>query len=111
MQNQYPNLSRAIEGFLLHKTASGLSPNTLRNYKNQLRRLQDWTKNPTINEISPRNLEEFFQFLQNEFRITHVCGITPIIPRKLSPKTIIVPVQRILDTRADSFMETFRLVD
>jgi len=88
MQNQYPNLSRVIEGFLLHKTASGLSPNTLRNYKNQLRRFQDWTKNPPINEISPRNLEEFFQFLQKEFQITHVCGITPITPRKLSPKTV-----------------------
>jgi len=38
--------------------------------------------------MSAKILEDFFQFLHKEFRITHVCGITPITPRKLSPKTV-----------------------
>jgi len=51
MRQQFPNLSRVIEGFILHKSASGLSQNTIRNYKNQLKRFQEWTENAPIDDV------------------------------------------------------------
>jgi site-specific recombinase XerD len=88
MSTLSPTLSRAIEGFILHKTASGLSPNTIRNYKNQLKRFKEWANNSPIDEITPQHIEEFFQYLREGFQITRVCDNVSVPPRKLSAKTI-----------------------
>ena len=69
------------------KGAKGLSPNTLRTYRTDLERFVEWAGNPPIDTISSRQLEHFFNYLQNDFRITSV-GTTPITPRKLSAKSV-----------------------
>lgn len=83
----YPILSRAIEGFLLSKSSSGRSVNTIRNYKQELGRFADWLGDVPIDEISSRQLKEYMKFLRDDFRITHV-ATTPISPRKLSSKSL-----------------------
>ena len=83
----YPSLSRAVEGFILSKSSSGRSPNTIRNYKQELGRFADWLGDIPIDDISSRQLKEYMKFLRDEFRITHV-ATTPISPRKLSSKSL-----------------------
>ncbi len=80
------SLNRAIEGFLLHKRASGRSPHTIRNYRIQLQRLSEWLKDPSLDEVASKDLEAFFVFLQEEYRIRRV-GQLEISPRSLSSKT------------------------
>ena len=82
-----PNISRVIEGFLLHQGASGRSPNTLRNYRQELLRFLEFIGDKQIDEVSSREIENFFLYLKNDFMITHR-GTTPITPRKLTSKTI-----------------------
>ncbi len=79
-------LSRAIEGFLLHKRAAGRSPNTLRNYRIQLDRMCAWLGDPTIDQVTSRSLKEFFAFLQEEYRFQCI-GRLRIDPKPLSSKT------------------------
>ena len=83
----YPSLSRTIEGFLLSKSSSGRSPNTIRNYKQELNRFLDWLGDIPIDEISSIQLKEYMKYLRDDFRITHV-ATTPISPRKLSSKSL-----------------------
>jgi site-specific recombinase XerD len=83
----YPYLSRAIEGFLLSKSSSGRSPNTIRNYKQELGRFVEWLGDIPIDEISSNQLKEYLKYLRDDFRITHV-ATTPISPRKLSSKSL-----------------------
>lgn len=82
-----PNVSRVIEGFLLFQGASNRSPNTLRNYKQELLRFLEFVGDKNIDKVTSREIENFFLFLKNDFRITHQ-GTTPITPKRLSPKTI-----------------------
>jgi len=79
-------LSRAIEGFLLHKRASGRSPNTIRNYRIQLERLCEWLEDPDMDEVTPQDLERFFIYLKEDYRVERI-GRLDIEPRPLSPKT------------------------
>lgn len=79
-------LSRAIDGFLLHKRASGRSPYTLRNYTTQLERLCKWLEDPEINKITSEDLAQFFVYLREEYRIQRL-GKLEISPRPLSAKT------------------------
>ena len=83
----YPNLSRAIEGFLLSKSSSGRSVNTIRNYKQELSRFVDWIGDIPIDEISSSQLQEYMKYLRDDFRITYL-ATTPIPPRKLSSKSL-----------------------
>jgi integrase/recombinase XerD len=82
-----PILSRTIEGFLLHQSASGRSQNTIRNYRTELNRFQVFLKNCEIKTITSQQIESYFVYLKNDFYITHV-GTTSIIPRKISQKTL-----------------------
>lgn len=82
-----PNISRVIEGFILHQGACGRSPNTIRNYRQDLHRFSAYVGDKPINEISSKEIEQYFLYLKNDFRITHTAN-TPISPRKLSSKTI-----------------------
>jgi len=80
------SLNRAIEGFLLYKRASGRSPHIIRNYRIQLKRLSEWLRDPSLDEVASKDLEAFFVFLQEEYRIRRV-GQFEISPRCLSSKT------------------------
>ena len=80
-------LSQAVEGFLLSKSASGRSQYTIRNYKKELQRFSDWIGDDSISSIVKKQIEEYFRYLREEFRIT-TRGLTPITPRKLSDKSL-----------------------
>ena len=86
-KKQFPTLARTIEGFILFKEASGRSHYTIKDYRVNLNRFCDWLNNPQIITITPNQIEEFFRYLQEDIRVTHVYT-TPIKPRKLNPKTI-----------------------
>ena len=83
----HPNISIVVEGFLLHQGASSRSQFTLRNYKQELTRFVEYIGDKPIDEVTSTEIERFFLYLKNDFRITHR-GIMPISPKKLSPKTI-----------------------
>lgn len=81
------NLSRAIEGFLLHQDASGRSKNTIRNYRQDLKRFLEYVTDLPIDEVSTPLIEDYFSYLKNDFRFRQI-ATTPIPPRKLSNKTL-----------------------
>lgn len=83
----YPTLSRTIEGFVLAKSASGLSANTIRNYQTDLCRFTEWVGDRSIDSITSKQLEQFIKYLRDDFRITHI-ATTKVTPRKLSSKSI-----------------------
>jgi site-specific recombinase XerD len=83
-KNIFPSLSRAIEGFLLHKSASGRSPYTLRNYRPQLIRFANQLDDQPINEITSKQIEAFFRYLREDYHINSICHDK----KKLSPKTV-----------------------
>jgi site-specific recombinase XerD len=82
----YPIISKAVEGFLLNKAASGRSNNTIRNYTKELSRFAEWLNDDYINKVTTKRIEEYMKYLREEFLITHV-ATTEIEPRRLSPKT------------------------
>ena len=87
-KKQFPSLSHIIDGFLLFKEASGRSPHTIKDYRVNLSRFCDWMGNPPVNDVTSKQIEAFFRYLQDDFLVTHVYTV-PIKPRKLKPKTIL----------------------
>lgn len=81
-------LSRATEGFLYFKAASGLSKNTLSDYNYSLTKLIDYLGDPPISEITSKDLDRFFLYLRENHLVTRA-ATTPVQPRKLSPKTLL----------------------
>ena len=80
-------LSKAVEGFLLTKSASGRSPNTIRNYKKELSRFIETTGDKEISAVTNQEIEKYLQYLRNDYRITSLAS-TPIKPRKITSKTL-----------------------
>lgn len=58
------SVSKAIEGFLLRKSAEGLSPYTLRNYQTDLARLSSFLEAKTLQDVEPADLERFLGHLR-----------------------------------------------
>ncbi len=83
----FPTISRAMEGFLLHKSASGRSEHTLRNYQIQLSRFMTYLEDCPINNVTPKKNEQFLQWLRKDYRYSKV-GTLKVAPRPLSDKTI-----------------------
>jgi integrase/recombinase XerD len=81
--------SQAVEGLIRFKTAAGLSPNTLRNYRNSFAKLADFlgTDRP-LAEIDRDTLLAFFEYLQKEYE-TEPAGIARRGKMRLSPKSIL----------------------
>jgi len=82
------NLSTAAQGFLLDKQIAGCSPNTIRNYTGDLRRLRQHLDplDPDLSDITTDQLKTFFTWLITA-RFTPG-GIVKRPPQRLSPKTI-----------------------
>lgn len=80
-------LSRAAEGFLLSKSASGRSPYTIRNYRNELSRFIEIIGDKEIGSVTNEEIEKYLHYLKNDFRITQQAN-TPIKPRKMTSKTL-----------------------
>lgn len=80
-------LSKAVEGFLLTKSASGRSHNTVRNYRKELARFIEVIGDKEISSVANEDIERYLHYLKNEFRITQQ-ATTPIKPRKMTSKSL-----------------------
>lgn len=80
-------LSKAVEGFILSKSASGRSPNTVRNYRKELARFIEIVGDKDIGSVTNEDVEKYLHYLKNDFRITQQ-GTTAIKPRKITSKTL-----------------------
>ena len=83
-----PTLSTAIEGYLITKSAKGLSNFTLRNYRNNLKRFTKWLQDPPIDTITSRQIETYFKYLNEDYIIDTVGSYKIPDPRPLSAKSI-----------------------
>lgn len=82
------SLSQACRGCLLYKTASGKSPNTIRNYRNSYKKLQLYfPDDPPFASITRSQLIAFFVWLQEDY-VSEPDGVAPRGKIKLSPKSI-----------------------
>ena len=79
-------LSRAIDGFLLHKQAEGRSPRTIADYRVCLRKLRTFTNDPPLADVDLPQLRRFFAHLAKAQHTPD--GIAPRGTHKLSDKTI-----------------------
>lgn len=80
-------VSKAAEGFLLSKSASGRSPNTVRNYRKELARFIEIVGDKEISSVVNEDIERYLHYLKNDFRIS-LQATTPIRPRKMSSKSL-----------------------
>lgn len=55
----YPSLTRVVQGFILYKSAIGLSPNTIRTYKTDLTRFAEWADDASIDTITSKQIETY----------------------------------------------------
>jgi integrase/recombinase XerD len=84
----FPTLSTAVQGYLIHKSARGLSGNTMRNYKKELERFVEWLEDPLVNTVTSQQIERYFKYLNEDFQITHHGPYKIETPRKLSGKSL-----------------------
>jgi integrase/recombinase XerD len=77
-------LSKAIEGFLQYKAAEGLSPNTLTNYQQDLKRWLEHQGDIDIGRVESKQLRGFFVWLRTDYQPRRFNGST----QPLAPKTI-----------------------
>ena len=61
------HLSKAIQGFLLHKSAEGLSPRTLETYQARLNLLASFLDDPDVASITSDNLRQVFHYLRHDY--------------------------------------------
>jgi integrase/recombinase XerD len=61
-------LESAVEGFIITKTADGLSPNTAVLYEWALGLLSDYLSNPDIKKVTVTEVRKFFAYLRTDFR-------------------------------------------
>jgi hypothetical protein len=77
-------LSKALVGYLQHKTAEGLSPSTFTTYEAHLRLWVSYTGEVAVNDITARDLRTFLAWLRTEHEPRRVTENKD----PLSPKTI-----------------------
>lgn len=82
-----PKLSKAVEGFLLSKSANGQSSYTIRNYRKEMERFVDWVGDIPIDKVNSEKIQNYLKYLKDDFLITYT-ATTPIKPRRLSPKSL-----------------------
>ena len=76
-------LSKTLTGFIQHKVAEGLSPNTLVNYERHLVVLTDYLGNASIGQVTSQDLRSFFAWLRTDYEPKRLTGGD----QPLSPKT------------------------
>ena len=81
-------LEQACEGLVRYKTAVGLSPHTIADYKNTINKLFLFFDSKMLFEdINRKELIEFFAWLQEDY-ISNPDGVAPRREKPLAPKTI-----------------------
>ncbi len=89
-------LSQACDGVVRYKSATGLSPNTIRNYRTTFAKLQAYfaghpeqsEEDPAFASITRDQLIDFFAWLRDEY-LSEPDGAAPRGQIKLAPKTIL----------------------
>lgn len=61
------NLSTALEGFFITRTAEGYATGTLTSYRWSLTLLSKWLNNPELENISHQDLLNFFAYLHTDY--------------------------------------------
>ena len=78
-------LSKAIEGFIVAKLASGYSSNTLGMYRVYLKLLASFTHDADVDKITSPDLERFMAWVSTEYKPHRVNGDTsPIKPATMA---------------------------
>jgi integrase/recombinase XerD len=80
-------LSKAVEGFLLHKAAEGKSRHTLSDYRVSLNKLLEHAGDIPLRQLGIGRLRNFFAYLNDGYTTTPA-GIAPRPEQALSQKTI-----------------------
>jgi site-specific recombinase XerD len=81
-------LKQACEGLVQYKTAVGLSPHTISDYKNTFKKLFLFFDNKIqLEEIDRKKMVEFFAWLQEDY-ISNPDGVAPHREKPLAPKSI-----------------------
>lgn len=92
-------LSQACDGLVRYKSATGLSPNTIRNYRTTFAKLQAYfdghperseaeSQDPAFDSITRDQIIDFFAWLRDEY-LSEPDGAAPRGQIKLSPKSIL----------------------
>jgi hypothetical protein len=61
------SLSKAMEGFLIARTAEGYSPETLKIYRWALTVMVNHLNDPPLSSILPTDLQHFYAYLQHDY--------------------------------------------
>ena len=81
-------LAQACDGLIRTKTATGLSPHTIADYKNTFKKLFLFFDGEIpLQDISRKEMVEFFAWLQEDY-ISNPDGVAPRREKPLAPKTI-----------------------
>jgi len=81
-------LKQACHGLIHYKTAVGLSPHTISDYKTTFKKLFLFFEEETLlKDISRKEMVQFFAWLQEDY-ISNPDGIAPRKKKLLAPKTI-----------------------
>jgi len=81
-------LTQACEGLIRAKTAAGLSPHTIADYKNTFKKLfLFFDGGIPLQDISRKEMVDFFAWLQEDY-ISNPDGVAPRREKPLAPKTI-----------------------
>ncbi len=77
-------LSKAVEGFLISRTAEGYSQETLKIYRWALSSIVEYLKDPDVTSITPIDLQSFYAYLQTEYVPQRTNGDkSPLKPRSV----------------------------
>jgi site-specific recombinase XerD len=89
MKKSTITLSQACDGLVRYKSAVGLSPNTLHNYRYSFTKLLAYfTDDPLFAAITKQQLVGFFAYLRDDF-VSEPNGVAPRGKIKLAPKSIL----------------------
>jgi len=73
-------LSKALVGFLQYKAAEGLSPNTLRNYKDHLTRWLDYAGEDTeVSQVTSQDLRAYLAWLRSDYKPRRLRRVRPTV--------------------------------
>jgi integrase/recombinase XerD len=75
---------KSVEGYMIAKNADGYSQSTLEMYAWALKIMQNYLKNKQIELVSEKDLQDFFNFLRNDYKPARFNGNTaPLAGRSL----------------------------
>lgn len=77
-------LSKAIEGFLISRSAEGYSKETLKIYEWALIQMSNYLQDPDLKTITPEQIQAFYSFLQTDYIPKRTSGE----PGPLKPRSI-----------------------